>query len=100
MTEKSTDLDKFRGLAAQRETEIRRRKRAVVDDQAQLKSRRDEMEKHLFAGPSRDWRDAVGKARYLLVQIGLETTDPRRRTMISSLLEDLERLLDEGKPGD
>jgi hypothetical protein len=90
---KSTDLDKFRGMADKRATESRRRRRAVVDDQAALKTRRDELEKHLFAAPARDWADAVEKARYLLMAFATDSPDPRLRKMVAALLTDFERLL-------
>lgn len=91
---KSTDLDTFRGMADKQATETRRRRRAVVVDQAALRTRRDELEKHLFAAPARDWTDAVDKARYLLMAFATDSPDPRLRRMVATLLADFERLLE------
>ncbi len=90
---KTSDLDKFRGHADRAATETRRRRRAFVDDQATLRARLDELEKHLFAGPARGWSDAVEKARYLLMLFAKDAADPRIQQMINAALSDFERLL-------
>ena len=90
---KTTDLDKFRGHADRKATETRRRRHAVAEDQATLRARIDELEKHLFAGPARGWPDAVDKARYLLMRLASDADDPRLRKMVAAVLEDFERLL-------
>jgi hypothetical protein len=90
---KSTDLDKYRGMADQKATEIRRRKQTVKDDQSVLRHRRDEMEKHLFAASAGGWPEAVDKARYLLMLYAHSASDPRIRTMVEAVLADFEELL-------
>jgi hypothetical protein len=97
MVDRTTDLDRHRGLAAQKATEIRRRRVEVESDQAALRARRQELEKYLLAAPAEGWPEAVEKARYLL-GLFAETAaaeDPRRQTLIASVLEDFERLLQE-----
>ncbi len=87
-------LDEHRGMAAQEATEIRRRLAEVEADQAALRERRTELEKFLLAAPALTWFEAADKARYL---IGLFATtsmaqDPRRRKLITSVLDDFSRL--------
>jgi hypothetical protein len=95
MVDRTTDLDAHRGIAAQKATEIRRRRIEVESDQAALRARQGELEKFLLAAPATDWPEAVEKARYLL-GLFAETPaaeDPRRQTLIASVLEDFDRLL-------
>ncbi len=95
MTERTIDLDLHRGMAAQKATELRRLVSEVAADRAKLKTRQDELEKFLVAAPAANWSDAVEKARYLLALLAAsaEAQDTRRRTLISSLLDDFDRLL-------
>jgi hypothetical protein len=97
VVDRTTDLDAHRGMAAQKATEIRRRRVEVESDQAALRARQAELEKYLLAAPAEGWPEAVEKARYLL-SLFAETPgaqDPRRQTLIASVLEDFERLLEE-----
>jgi hypothetical protein len=94
---RTTDLDAHRGMAAQKATEIRRRRVEVESDQAALRARQQELERFLLAAPAEGWPEAIEKARYLL---GLfadtpAAEDPRRQTLIASVLADFERLLQE-----
>lgn len=100
MTDRTIDLDKHRGMAAQKATELRRLVSEVAADRQKLKERQDELEKFLLAAPARNWADAVAKARYLLTIFSAtsEAQDPRRKTLIENLLGDFERLL--GEAGD
>lgn len=97
MTERAVDLDKHRGMAAQKATELRRLVSEVAADRAKLKARQDELEKFLVAAPAVGWPEAVEKARYLLSLFAAtsEAQDPRRKTLISNLLADFEHLLGE-----
>jgi hypothetical protein len=97
MTEHTVDLDKHRGMAAQKATELRRLVSEVAADRAKLKERQDELEKFLVAAPAAGWPEAVEKVRYLLSLFAVtsEAQDPRRKTLIANLLGDLERLLGE-----
>ena len=90
------DLDKHRGLAAQKSTEIRRRLHEVQADQAALRHRQEEFESFLLAAPATTWPEAAAKARYLLQLFAgtAEAKDPRRQTLIRTALEDLGRLSD------
>lgn len=99
MTDRTIDLDKHRGMAAQKATELRRVISEVAADRAKLKARQDELEKFLVAAPSANWSDAVEKTRYLLGIFGTtaEAQDPRRKKLIANLLVDFERLVAESE---
>jgi len=96
MTDDTVDLDKHRGMAAQKSTEIRRRLHEVQADQAALQHHQEEFESFLLAAPATKWPEAAAKARYLiqLFTVTSEAQDPRRQTLIASALEDLTRLSD------
>lgn len=95
MTDRAIELDKHRGMAAQKATELRRLVTEVAEDRAKLKARQDELEKYLVAAPATDWFEAAEKVRYLLSLFAAtsEAQDPRRKTLIATLLDDFERLL-------
>ena len=95
MVDKSVELDKHRGIKAQKATELRRLLYAVERDRVALKVRQDELEAQLAAGPAHDWPEAVEKARYLLGILANVPggQDPRRQRIIDGLLADFERLL-------
>ena len=94
MTDTPVDLDEYRGMAAQKSTEIRRRLHEVEADQAALRRRQEEFERHAVAAPSATWPEAAAKARYLiqLFAATLEARDPRRQELIAKVLDDLARL--------
>ena len=83
-------------MAAQRDTEIRRRLSGVKADQAAARARQDELEGFLLATEATTWQEAAAKARYL-IQLYAETPegqDPRRQKLIASAIADLDRLSD------
>jgi len=96
MTDKTIDLDRHRGMAAQKATELRRLLADVEADERALRLRQDELESHLVAAPAVDGHEAAEKARYLLKLFGasLAGQDPRRQTLIEAVLADFERLSD------
>lgn len=98
MTDETVDLDKHRGMAAQKATALRRMRIEVEEDQAALRTRQDRLERSLIAAPSETWAEAVEKARYLLGLFAVTPTgeDPRRQRLIKGLLSDFERLLGVG----
>ena len=66
VTEIPIDLDKHRGMAAQKATDIRR---VLADVEANAKLLRDKqgvVEIQLLAVPAASWPEAVAKARYVL----------------------------------
>ncbi len=66
MTDDPVELDEHRGMAAQKSTEIRRRLHQVQADQAALRRRQEEFERHAVAAPSTTWAEAAAEARYLI----------------------------------
>ena len=83
-------------MAAQRDTEIRRRLSGVKANQAAVRARQDELEGFLLATEATTWQEAAAKARYL-IQLYAETPegqDPRRQKLIASAIADLDRLSD------
>ena len=94
MTNKKIDLDKHRGIAAQKATVLRRLLAEVQANERALRSRQDELESHLVAAPAANWHEAAVKARYLLnLFAGTPAAeDPRRQKLIAAVLADFERL--------
>ncbi|MFI5002210.1 MAG: hypothetical protein ACHQK9_20195, partial [Reyranellales bacterium] len=66
MTDKTIELDKRRGMAAQKATELRRLLSEVEANEKTLRLRQDDLEGHLLAAPATTWPEAAEKARYIL----------------------------------
>jgi hypothetical protein len=96
MTGGPVQLDEHRGIAAQKSTEIRRRCSEVEADQAALRYRQQEFERHALAASSTNWSEAAAKARYLIQLFAAtpEAQDPRRKKLIARVLDDFARLSD------
>jgi hypothetical protein len=94
MTDKTIDLDKHRGMAAQKATGLRRLLSEVEANERTLRLRQAELESHLVAAPAASWQEAAEKARYLLNLFAntLTAQDPRRQKLIAAVLDDFERL--------
>ena len=84
-------------MAAQRDTEIRRRLSGVKADQAAVRARQDELEGFLLATEATTWPEAAAKARFLIqLYAGTpEGQDPRRQKLIASTVAELDRLSDQ-----
>jgi hypothetical protein len=84
-------------MAAQRDTEIRRRLSGVKADQAAVRARQDELEGFLLATEAMTWPEAAAKARFLIqLYAGTpEGQDPRRQKLIASTIAELDRLSDQ-----
>jgi hypothetical protein len=94
MADTPVELDEHRGMAAQKSTEIRRRRHEVEADHVALQRRQQEFERYAVAAPSTTWPEVAAKARYL-IQIFASTPeahDPRRQELIARVLDDLARL--------
>jgi len=94
VTEIPIDLDKHRGMAAQKATDIRR---VLADVEANAKLLRDKqgvVEIQLLAVPAASWSEAVAKARYVLnlYAAGLSPTDTHHRDLVAAVLADFSRL--------
>jgi len=100
MIDRTVDLDRHRGMAAQKATELRRLLQEVHTNERALRLRQEELERNLAAAPSATWHEAVEKARYLLTLFAASAVaqDPRRQTLIKAVLEDFDRLDEESQP--
>jgi hypothetical protein len=94
VTDRPVDLDRYRGMAAQKATEARRLLAEVRANELELRERRHELEAHLLAAPASNWPEAAEKAYYLLSLFAetLQGQDPRRQALIAAVLEDFARL--------
>lgn len=100
MTDRTIDLDKHRGMTAQKETGLRRLHAEVRAQRDALRARQDALEEQLVAAPAANWEDAAEKARYLLNLFAgsIDAQDPRRQKLIAVVLDDFRRL--SGEPSD
>ena len=94
MTETPIELDKHRGMAAQKATDTRR---VIAEVEANAKLLRDKqgvVESQLLAVPATSWPEAVAKARYLLnlYSASLAPNDTHHRDLVAAVLADLTRL--------
>jgi len=94
VSETPVDLDKHRGMAAQKATDLRR---VLADVEANAKLLRDKqgvVELQLLAVPAESWPEAVAKARYVLnlYAYSLAPTDTHHRDLVAAVLADLTRL--------
>ena len=97
MSDVPIDLDKHRGMAAQKATDIRR---VLADVEANAKLLRDSqaaVELQLLEVQATSWQEAVAKARYVLnlYAAGLAPTDTHHRDLVTAVLADLTRLASE-----
>jgi hypothetical protein len=94
MTDSTVDLDRHRGMAAQKATELRRLMSEVAANEELLRERQKALEEQLLATQALTWEDAADKARYLLSLFAGSPTaqDPRRQMLIARVLEDFMRL--------
>jgi hypothetical protein len=97
MTDKTVELDRHRGMAAQKATKLRRLLADVEANEKVLRLRQDELESHLLAAPAANWHEAAEKARYLLNLLAatIAAQDPRRKKLIAAVLADFDRLSDD-----
>ena len=97
MSDVPIDLDKHRGMAAQKATDIRR---VLADVEANARRLRDcqaAVELQLLEVQATSWQEAVAKARYVLnlYAAGLAPTDTHHRDLVTAVLADLTRLASE-----
>jgi hypothetical protein len=96
MTEKPLDLDKHRGMAAQKATDIRRALAEVESNARQLRERQEVLEGQLLTVPAMSWPEAAAKARYALNLYAAELApgDTHHRDLIAAIFADFVRLTD------
>jgi hypothetical protein len=94
MTDEPLDLDKHRGMAAQKATDLRRTLIEVENNARELRDRQADLESKLLSSPATSWPEAAVKARYLLnlYAAGLSPEDSRHRELVAAVLDDFTRL--------
>lgn len=94
MTDRPVDLDKHRGMAAQKATDLRRALAEVESNVRQLREREADLENRLMTVPAASWSEAAVKARYLLnlYAASLPVEDTRHRALVAALFDDFARL--------
>jgi hypothetical protein len=94
MVDRTVDLDKRRGIAAQKATSLRRLLSDVKANEKSLRLRQEALEAQLIAAPAATWAEAAEKARYLLglYVAGLPKEDTRQRELVAAVLADFQRL--------
>jgi hypothetical protein len=98
MTSEPFDLDKHRGMAAQKATDIRRALAEVENNAKDLRDRQAVLEDQLLSLPAGSWPEAAAKARYVLnlYAAGLSPDDTRHRDLVAAIFDDFARLSQEG----
>ena len=94
MNDAPVDLDKHRGMAAQKATDIRRLFADVEANAKLLRERQGVVEIQLLAAPATSWPEAAAKARYVLNLYAAElaTADTHHRDLVTAVLADFTRL--------
>ena len=97
MNDNPVDLDKHRGMAAQKATDIRRVLAEVEANAKLLRDRQGVVEIQLLAVPAASWPEAAAKARYVLnlYAAGLAPDDSHHRDLVGAIMADFARLSDE-----
>ena len=94
LNDKPLDLDKHRGMAAQKATDIRRILADVETNARDLRDRQASVESQLLSAPATSWPDAAAKARYVLslYSAGLASDDTHHRDLVAAVRADFARL--------
>ena len=97
MSDEPLDLDKHRGMAAQKATDLRRILADVENNAKDLRERQGILEDQLLSVPAASWPEAAAKARYVLnlYVAGLAPADTHHRDLVAAVLADLARLSNE-----
>jgi len=98
VSDEPLNLDKHRGMAAQKATTIRRVLAEAEKNAKDLRARQGELETQLLSAPAASWPEAAAKARYVLnlYAAGLAAQDSHHRDLVAAVLADFARLSDEG----
>jgi hypothetical protein len=97
LSDQPVDLDKHRGMTAQKRTDIRRVLAGVEANARILREQQQELEVQLLSMPASSWPDAAAKARYVLglYAATLGVQDQQHRKLVDAVLADFARLSDE-----
>jgi len=96
VSDRPLDLDKHRGIAAQKATDIRRALADVENNARQLRERQGVLETQLLSVQAASWPEAAVKARYVLnlYAAQLAPGDSHHRDLVAAVLADFARLAD------
>jgi len=88
------DLDRHRGMAAQKATDLRRALAEVEAHVGELRERETDLENRMMTAPSASWPEAAVKARHLLnlYAASLPSEDTRHHALVTALFDDFKRL--------
>lgn len=94
MNKEPFDLDKHRGMAAQKATDLRRTLVEVENHARELRDRQTALENQLLSHRAETWQEAAAKARYVLnlYVASLSPDDTRARNLVAAVFDDFERL--------
>jgi hypothetical protein len=97
MNDEPVELDKHRGMAAQKATNIRRALAEVESNAKELRARQAVLESDMLSVRASSWPEAAAKARYVLnlYAAALLPDDTHHRDLVAAVLEDFVRLGDE-----
>jgi len=97
MSSEPFDLDKQRGMAAQKATDLRRVLAEVESNARDLRERQAAVENQLLSVAADTWQEAAAKARYVLnlYIASLAPDDTRHRNLAAAVLDDFTRLTSE-----
>jgi hypothetical protein len=98
MTDEPLDLDKHRGMAAQKAVDLRRVLAEAENHARELRHREAVIEQHLLTAAATSWPEAAAKARYLLnlYAASLPEQETRHRALIDAVFDDFVRLAGDG----
>ncbi|RXH23003.1 hypothetical protein [Bradyrhizobium zhanjiangense] len=98
MTDLPVELDKHRGMAAQKATDLRRALAEIENNVRELRERESDLENRMMTVPAASWSEAAVKARHLLnlYTASLPAEDTRHRALVAALFDDFLRLGGEG----
>jgi hypothetical protein len=99
MSDNPVDLDKHRGMASQKATDIRRVLADVEANAKLLRDRQGILEGQLLSAAATSWPEAAAKARYVLnlYAAGLAPSDTHHRDLVAAVLADFSRLSGEAE---
>jgi hypothetical protein len=94
VSDKPLDLDKHRGIAAQKATDLRRALAEIENNAQQLRERQRLLENELLSVEAASWPEAAAKARYVLnlYAASLPPGDAHHRDLVAAIFADFARL--------
>ena len=98
VTDEPLDLDKHRGMAAQKATDIRRVLVDVETNARELRDRQRVLENQLLSVSAASWPEAAANARDVLnlYAAGLAPADTHHRDLVAAVFADFARLSNDG----